>query len=424
MNMQNPDLLRAITRWELTALALNQIIGAGIFGLPAAAAAVLGAASPIGILIGGAMMCAVVLCFSEAAGYFIDTGGSYAYARTVFGEFTGFEVGWTLWLSRVTAFAANSNLLVAYLAFFIPGAANGIGRAIVLTLIAAGLMITNIRGVSWGSRSGAIFAAAKVGVLILFTLAGLAYVDWSRFSNASLPVQADWGRAVLLLVYAYSGFESVVVPAAEAKNPRRDLPFALLIALGVCALIYIGVQVVAVGTVMDLARSERPLVDCARTFMGPIAAAFISLLVCLSITGNLSAIALLAPRITYAQAERGDLPVLFMKVHPRYRTPAFSIMFFTVVAVTLAISGTFVWLVTVSVLGRLANYITTCLAVPVLRKRFGITPALRIPLGITIPIAGVVFCIWLGAQASYSDLRDFLIACVAGSGLYLARKVA
>src|SRR5215467_628360 len=170
--MRNSDLVRAITRWELTALAVNQIIGAGIFGLPAAAAAVLGGASPIGILIGGAMMCAVVLCFSEAAGYFIDTGGSYAYARTVFGEFTGFEVGWTLWLSRVTAFAANSNLLVAYLAFFIPGAAYGIGRAIVLTLIAAGLMITNIRGVAWGSRSGALLAAAKVGVLILFALAG------------------------------------------------------------------------------------------------------------------------------------------------------------------------------------------------------------------------------------------------------------
>lgn len=421
--MRNPDLIRAITRWELTALAVNQIIGAGIFGLPAAAAAVLGAASPIGILIGGAMMCAVVLCFSEAAGYFIDTGGSYSYARTVFGEFTGFEVGWTLWLSRVSAFAANANLLVAYLAFFIPATEYGVGRAVVLTLIAVALMITNIRGVSWGSRSAAFLAVAKVGVLVLFTVAGLAYVDWNRFSNVSLPLHADWGRAVLLLVYAYSGFESVVVPAAEAKNPRRDLPFALLTALGICALIYIGVQVVAVGTVADLAHSEKPLVDCARTFMGSIAAAFVSLLVCLSITGNLSAIALLAPRVTYAQAERGDLPALFMKVHSRYRTPVFSIVFFTVVAAALAISGTFVSLVTVSVLGRLANYITTCLAVPILRKRFGATPGLRIPFGTAIPIAGVVFCIWLGAQASLIDLRDFLIACVAGGGLYLVRKL-
>jgi amino acid transporter len=304
----------------------------------------------------------------------------------------------------------------------LPAAAYGIGRAAVLTVIAAALTVTNIRGVAWGSRSGALLAAAKLGVLILFTLAGLAFVDWSRFSNASLPLQADWGRAVLLLVYAYSGFESVVIPAAEAKNPRRDLPFALLVALCVCALIYIGVQVVAVGTVTDLARSERPLVDCARTFMGPIAAAFISLLVCLSITGNLSAIALLAPRLTYAQAERGDLPVLFMKVHPRYKTPVFSIVFFSVVAVTLAISGTFVWLVTVSVLARLANYITTCIAVPLLRQRFGTTPGFRIPLGATIPIAGVVFCIWLGAQASLVDLRDFAVACVVGAGLYLIRK--
>src|ERR1041385_4531791 len=246
--MGKQSLVRALTKWDLTGLAVNQIIGAGIFGLPAAAAAVLGAASPIGILAGGLIMSAIALCFAEVAGYFTETGGPYLYARTVFGRFTGFEVGWTLWLARVSGFAANSNLFVAYLSFFIPAGATGMGRAIVLGLLAAVLMIANIRGVTWGARSGTLIAFTKIGVLIIFTIAGLAFVAWNRFSNASFSIHSAWGKAVLLLVYAYSGFESVVVPAAEAKGPRRDLPFALLAAIGVCALTNVGVQIVAVGT--------------------------------------------------------------------------------------------------------------------------------------------------------------------------------
>src|SRR5689334_18417748 len=126
--MGKDSLVRALTKWDLTALAVNQIIGAGIFGLPAAAAAVLGAASPIGILIGGLIMSAIALCFAEVAGRFTETGGPYLYARTIFGPFAGFEVGWTLWLARVSGFAANSNLLLAYLSLFIPAAGVGIGR--------------------------------------------------------------------------------------------------------------------------------------------------------------------------------------------------------------------------------------------------------------------------------------------------------
>ena len=419
--MGRHSLVRALTRWDLTALAVNQIIGAGIFGLPAAAAAVLGAASPIGILIGGVIMSAIALCFAEVSGHFTETGGPYLYARTVFGKFVGFEVGWTLWLARVSGFAANSNLLVAYLAFFIPAVGAGIGRAIVLGGVAAVLMIANIRGVTWGARSGTALAFIKISILFLFTITGLAFVDWTRFSHASLSIQADWGKAVLLLVYAYSGFESVVIPAAEAKGPRRDLPFALLFAIGICALTYVGVQTVAVGTAPNLALSEKPFVDSAQTFIGPAAAGFISVLVCVCVAGNLSAIAFLAPRLTYAQSERGELPSLFMKLHGAYGTPVFSIVFFTVVATALAVSGTFVWLVTVSVLARLASFVTTCLAVPILR-RGNATTGVRIPFGPTIPIAAVGFCLWLAAQASLRDLRDFLLACIAGAVLYLSRR--
>src|SRR5207248_2163924 len=174
----------------------------------------------------------------------------------------------------------------------------------------------------------------------------------------------------------------------------------------------------------DLASSDKPLVDSGQVFLGSIAGALISTLVCVSVIGNLSANALGAPRITYALAEHGDFPALFAKLHPAYGTPAISIAFFSVVAMILALSGTFVWLATVSVVARLATYLVTCLAVPALRRRSAQRSSFSIPLGPIIPIAGVLLSIWLFTQASSADLRAFVLACVAGAVLYLARPRA
>ena len=155
--------------------------------------------------------------------------------------------------------------------------------------------------------------------------------------------------------------------------------------------------------------------------MGPIGGGLISLLVCISVIGNLSATALIAPRITYAFAERKDFPALFGKLHPDYGTPVVSIVFFSAIAAILALSGTFVWLVTVSVVARLASYLVTCLAVPILRKRSAEPPRFRVPLGSVIPIAGVLLCFWLFSQAAIGDLRNFALASIAGVLLYVAR---
>ena len=415
------SLVRAMTRWDLTALATNGIIGAGIFGLPSSAAQMLGVSSPVAFVLCAIVVYVFVLCFAEAAGHFTETGGPYLYARTIFGPFIGFEVGWSLWLSRVSAFAANSNVLVSYLGFFIPQVTSGLARAFVLVLVPFILAIINVRGVSGGARFGRILAAVKVGALVLFGAAGLVFVDWSRLSGMSFSPSANWGGAILLLIYAFTGFEHAVIPAAEAKNPRKDLAWALILALGICAAIYLAVQVVALGTVPDLATSQRPLADSALNFAGAIAGGLISLLVCVSVIGNLSALILVSPRLTYAFSERKDFPVLFGKLHPAYGTPAASIIFFAVIGSILAISGTFVWLVTVSVVARLANYLVTCLAVPVLRKR-SVEPAqFQIPFGPVVPVTGVLLCVWLFTKAAWTDIRSFALASGIGALLYLAR---
>ena len=414
-------LVRGMTRWDLAGLSINGIIGAGIFGLPSSVARMLGASSPIAFVLCALIVYVFVLCFAEAASRFTETGGPYLYSRAIFGPFVGFEVGWSMWLARVSAFAANSNLLLSYLGFFTPAVTSGMGRTFVLIIVPAILMIINIRGVTGGARFGTILALMKVGALVLFGMVGLAFVDWNRFSGMSFSREADWGGAILLLIYAYTGFESSVVPVGEAKDPRKDVAWGLIIALSICAIIYVAVQTVAVGTVPDLASSQRPLVDSGRSFLGPIAGGLISILVCVSVIGNLSGSALSMPRLTYAFAERGDFPVFFGRLHPVYRTPVVSIVFFSVIATILALSGTFVWLATVSVVARLASYLATCLAVPALRKRSAGPPGFRIPLGPVIPVAGVLLCTWLFTQAAPGDLRDFVLASIAGAVLYLAR---
>jgi amino acid transporter len=235
------------------------------------------------------------------------------------------------------------------------------------------------------------------------------------------PPNANWGIAILGLIYTFTGFEYAVIPAAEAKDPRRDLGWALVIALGMCTALYIAIQLAALGTLPlnELSVSSRPLADAGRNFLGPMAAGLIAGLACISILGNLSALVLVSPRLTLAFAERGDFPALFGRLHPKYGTPVVSILFFTGIGSLLAIYGSFQWLVIVSVLARLGNYVVTCLALPILRARSA--PRFRIPLGPLVAIVGMLLCVWLFFQAPNDSKIAFGIACAIGGVLYLAR---
>src|SRR5262249_28017650 len=308
INSTDRTLVRGMTRYDLAGISINGIIGAGIFGLPSAAARLLGTSSPIAFGLCALIVYLFVLCFAEAGSRFKETGGPYLYSRTVFGRFIGFEIGWAIWLSRVSAFAANSNLLVSYLGVFIPQVSSVAGRVIVLVIVPAVLMVINIRGVTGGARFGVGVAVVKVGVVLLFGIIGLAFVDWSRFSEMSISTEKNWAEAILLLVYAYTGFENTVIASGEAKDPSKDLAWALISALGICAVGYVAVQIVALGTVPNLALSDKPLADSAQTFLGPVGGAMIAMMACVSLIGNLSSTSLAAPRLTFAFAEQGDFP--------------------------------------------------------------------------------------------------------------------
>ncbi len=419
---QKLNLVRVLGRGDLTALAINGIIGAGIFGLPSAVAALLGNASPIAFVACAAIVGIIVLCFAEVASHFTDTGGPYLYARSVFGPLVGFEVGWAIWLARISAFAANANLLISYFGFFVPGLSTGAGRIISITLVVALLAGINVRGVAMGAQFGDAFAIMKLLPLIAFGTVGMYFVDWGTYSAVQTPTSVSFGSAVLLLVYAFTGFEYAAIPAAEAKQPKKDVSWALIYALGIAAVIYVAVQIVAVGTYPELAQSERPLADAGQAFLGPIAGGVMAFAAMVSIMGNLSAVMLIGPRLTYAFAQQGEFPAFLGYLHSRFRTPIASIVLFAFLVWLLALSGTFVWLATISVVARLGAYMVTCAAVPVIRKRSSTRGEFQLMFGPLFPILAIVLGIWLYAQTNLADTLAFLVAVVVGSVLYFGMK--
>lgn len=232
--VSNEGLIRAIGRWSLAALVVNCIIGSGVFGLPSVLAGLLGRASILAVVLSAAAMGVIIACFSEVASRFAHTGGPYLYAQEAFGRFMGIQVGWLVWFVRLTACAANANLFVIYLGEFWPAATQPIPKLAILTFLVGILAAINFQGVRAGAELSNAFTAAKLAALGLVSVAGALYLIATHRlipEAGGSPGANAWARALVLLIFAYGGFEAALVSAGEAKDPRRDMPFGLFAAL-------------------------------------------------------------------------------------------------------------------------------------------------------------------------------------------------
>jgi APA family basic amino acid/polyamine antiporter len=417
-----PGLLRAVSRWQLVGLAVNDVVGSGIYLLPAAAAALLGGASVWAVLLAGVAAALLVLCFAEASSYFDQPGGAYLYTREAFGPFVGFEVGWMTWLSRVAAIASMADGLVQAVAFFWPEAGSRWARAAIiggLVLLLAGI---NVRGVRAGARTAVVLVIAKMLPLIFFVAAGVWFVHRSRLGLLEPPRLGSLGPAALLLLFAYGGFENTPAAAGEYRDPRRNVPFALLAMILTVTLLYGAVQAVALGTLPGLARSSSPLADAAGRFAGHFGAGLLSAGAVLSIAGTAGNTMLIGPRYLFALACDGYGPRWLARVHPQYRTPAWAIIVQGVLALALALYGSFAQLASLSVIARVATYIGTAAAVPVLRRRLAGRASVRLPLGPAIPVAAAVVAAALLASATAASLLGVMGALAAGGVVFAARR--
>lgn len=407
-----PDLVRAIGRWSLIALMVNLIIGAGIFGLPAAAAGILSDQSPFAYLFAAAGMGVIAACVAEVASRFQQAGGPYLYAKVAFGRFLGLQTGWLLWLTRVSSAAAVSNIFLDYLTGFWPHAKEPVTRLAILTILIGGLALINVRGVKMGTWVSNLFTIGKLVPLLILAIAGLFFVHSHGSPVLRVPEShpaGAWLSAVLLLIYAFTGFESALIPGGEVSKPRRDIPVAILAALPMVTIFYFFIQLVVVHTLANPAQSPRPLSAAAFVLGGNAMATIVALGALLSTFGSLAANMVANPRITFALAEQGDFPRWFAAIHRRYQTPYVSIAVFAVLLWALAALGTFRWNATLSAISRLFAYITTCAALPVLRKKLPGKEGFRLPGGSVFATVGILFALVLASRMGSAEVIALVV---------------
>ncbi len=416
-------LVRGIGRFDFIALIINITIGAGILGLPAKVYALIGTWSLLAYGVSGAVVTLIILCFAEVSSRFSGTGGPYLYTRVAFGSLIGFEVGWLFWLSRMAAFASICNLFVNYASIFRPQLAGGWERAGLMTLLVAGLASINYIGVKQSARTNTIFTISKLGAIGLFAGTGLFFVDPTAFSFSELPDYAPFSQVVFLLIFTFSGFDVAAIPSGEVHQPQRTVPLSLLISIGVVAALFMAVQIVCIGTLPNLARSERPLADAAAQFLGSQGALFITIIALLTTIGTLHALMLTGPRLLFAMAEQKQLPSWLAAIHPRFHTPYIAILLTATLQLLLAITGTFLYALTLSTLIRLSYYALTCAALPLLRRRTNVPKAqFRVVGGPLIAGLAVVLCIWLLSNSSGREARDATIAAAIGLLIFVGMR--
>lgn len=419
-----PTTLRAVSRWQIVGLSINDVIGSGVYLLPAAAAALLGPASLWAVLLAGLAVSLLVLCYAQAASYFDAPGAGYLYAREAFGSLAGFEVGWMLLLTRVATAAALANGLAEAITHFWPGADAGWPRIAIVAGSLGLLCAINVVGVRAAAHTGVLLAVGKLLPLALFVAIGAFHVDASLASPAGASMSMrTLGEAALLLLFAYAGFENLPAAAGEYHNPRRDVPFALLTMIATVTLIYVSVQWVALGTLPGLAQSATPLAEAAARFSGETLALLMTIGAAISILGTSSNTVMMAPRYLLALAEDGYGPRALARIHPRLRTPVVAILVIGAISLALALSGTFVQLALLSVVSRLCTYVGTAASVLVLRHRHGNREgALRLPGGPAIPVAAIALSLGLLASASAANLAAAGVALVLGALIHRFRR--
>ncbi|MFN8652979.1 MAG: APC family permease [Gemmatimonadales bacterium] len=424
----NAPLVRAIGRWTLVALMLNGVIGSSVFGLPSVIAGKVGSASPWAWLVAALAISVIVACFAEVSSRFGEAGGPYLYGRVAFGRLMGIEVGWFSWLVRLTASATNANLFVIYLGELWPAAETPLGSRLVLAALLIPLAVVNIRGVSPGSRLSGGLLLLKLAPLTAFLLLGIALVlpDSPPLAPTHAPPGA-WLDAILLLMFAYGGFEAALIPLGEAKEPERDAPFALGVTLVTCAVLYSLAQVVVLAALPTPAASTRPLTDAARVFLGPFGAVLLAVAAMLSVYGYLSSGMVNVPRLTWAMAAEGDFPSPFKAVHPKWKTPVVSVVTYAVLVWLLASSGGFLGNLSLSAVSRLFTYGLVCAALPRLRQleREGRVPAarLRLPLPWLWAGLGLLLSLVLATRMTRQELLVMTgTILLAGANWLWARK--
>lgn len=409
-----PKLVQAIGRWSFVGLVLNTIIGTAVFVLPGTLGGALGWASMFAWLIAALLTGAMIFSFAEVASRFSKAGGAYLYGTVAFGPFIGIQMAWMGYFVRCISAAVQVNLFTTYLVELWP-AASGRTAQVAVTVVFIGLQaLVNIRSVGSGAAVSNVFALVKLVPLVIFGALGIAWMLAGKAAPSAIPTGATlggWLDAMVLLMFAYGGFESALIPMTEAKDARRDAPFALVTGLVLVTVVYLAAQLTVLVTLSEPAANNRPLAASARVMFGSGGAVLITVAALISVYGWVASNMLNVPRLTMVMAERGALPSFFAKIHPTWRTPWLSIVIFAVISLLLALQADLLRNLSLSAVSRLLLYGGVCASLLVFRSREargvstpGVEPAMfRVRGGPILAIIGVALSLLLATRMTGSD---------------------
>ena len=407
--------VRAIGIGGAILIASNGMVASGIFSLPGKLDAAVGMFAPILLLLLLAALgfgC-IALSVADCARHFDSSGGPMRYVGTAFGRFPGFLTGWLNFIARASSQAANANILALTSAALFPVAGSAAARAAIITLLFAALTALNIVGVRKAIAALGGMTLLKLAPLLVLVVA--AFATYGAGPALVMPPLADTASVSLIALYAFTGFESGAVAAGETRDPKRTVPRALVGTVMAVGLLYVLVQWAY--SASSPVSSETPLLDLATRIGGPLAGFALALTVLVSVIGNLGASMLGSPRITVGMGEERMLPARFAAISPRFGTPAFSILFYGVFALFLALSGSFIFLVVVSTLARLASYFGCVLAAPRLDRLFAAPRSW--PRRLAFPAIAAALCIGAASQSSGKEWRSLAALVAVGAVLYL-----
>lgn len=406
-------------------LVINGVIGSGIFRLPADSFKAVGVYSIAAFLICAVVVFVIILCFAEVSSRFDKTGGPYLYALSSFGPLPAFLTGWLLWVTRLITYGALINLLVTYLSVFTDWFTLASSRIITIVLLTLFLAYVNHVGVKNSTRVNNFLTFAKLLPLFLFIIVGFFFLKTENYEVKYVPGFTSFSSTVLLLVFAFGGFEAVLVNSGEVKNPEKNLPFALFLAALIIAGIYILIQIVSIGTLPTLASTDKPLADAAGLFMGKTGAVIIALGAMFSVSGTLNAIMLVGSRLPFAFSEEKQFPAFFSFIHPKYKTPTWSLLLFMTITIITSLNYSFLSAASISAITRVMIYGIVCITLIILRKKNpGQTGFFKIKYGNIVAVLGVLLTLWLLTSATLEQMKQVSIAIGIGLAIYLLMEIS
>lgn len=418
------EIVRGIGRWDLVALMVNITIGSGILGLPAKLFALTGVYSVLALVLCAVLLAIVAICFAEVGSRFTHTGGPYLFTRTAFGATPGFIVGWLYWVSRVLTFATICNLLVVYVIRVAPALQGPGARVAIISLVVLAIGLVNLLGIRQATIVSNGLTLLKVSLLLVFGVVGVLMIRAWPSAPAALPPVGDFSDAMLLGVFAFVGFEAALVATGETRNPRRDVPFAVAMSLLIVLILYVGVQVVCIAVVPELAKSTAPFADAAVLLWGPAGEQVIAIGAIIIMLGSLNSGFLATSRLPFAFAEQGDVPRVLARVHGRFRTPHVAIVASAGVVWLSTVASSFLSAITLATSTRMVVYIAGCIALIALRRRADVSPAGFVaPLGPAIAVLASILSFALLANASSRELIQLAIAAAVGVAILVGVRV-